>query len=63
MNHETYWMVHCPTHGAPNVRHLSLVEARAEAERLARAHPGRRFYVKNDVQWDGPQADDDGMPF
>lgn len=29
----------------PKVRHFALHEAQREAERLARAHPGQRFFV------------------
>jgi hypothetical protein len=62
-----FWLVWQPESGPPTVRHETHSSAIAEAERLARAHTGRRFYVlaaeryvvKSDLQHvrfvDGPQ--------
>lgn len=57
MNSNGFFVVWCPTHGAPNVRHRNRDAATAEAKRLARANPGLDFIVlaalarvvKNDV--------------
>ena len=42
---EEFWMVWCEEQGMPKVKHLSVSSAEKEAERLARLHPGARFYV------------------
>ena len=44
-NTAPYWMVHCPTQGPSRHPHNSRAAAEAEAERLARRHPGHRFFV------------------
>jgi hypothetical protein len=41
----SFFVVWCPTGGSPTVRHSTKDLANAEAERLARANPGSRFYV------------------
>ena len=40
-----FWMVYGDSQGAPTYKHLSPLEARREAERLARLNPGVKFYV------------------
>jgi hypothetical protein len=40
-----FWMVWCLQGRAPTTKHLSQEKARQEAERLARANPGREFVV------------------
>lgn len=42
---QVFYMVYSPEGGAPTMQHYSYSEAREEAERLARKHPGRRFYL------------------
>lgn len=42
---ETFWLVWNPRNRPPLVRHPTELVARAEAERLARKHPGDTFYV------------------
>lgn len=58
---------------SPNKVHVSQELARGEAERLARAHRGERFYVleavgcvaSNDVVWMKPEnaGNDEECPF
>lgn len=67
-----FWLVWNPDGGPPTHRHDTEDSAEAEAERLARAHPGARFFVMQAVAlrtMDAmqrvrlcPGADDD-MPF
>ncbi len=45
MDDERFWMVWCPEGRAPTVKHDSYERAVSEAERLARANPGREFFV------------------
>lgn len=45
MQHESFYMVLSDNSSYTNVRHASLALARAEAERLARANPGVKFFV------------------
>ena len=45
MNPEKFWVVWCPSRGAPTVHHNSRESATAEAERLAAAIGGFAFYV------------------
>jgi len=46
MEHEfQFWVVWNPQQTGPTVRHSSAQVAKAEAERLAAAQPGDRFYV------------------
>ena len=45
MTIDNYWIVWCVGGGSPTVRHNTLMDARMEAERLARQNPGRRFAV------------------
>ena len=40
-----FWLVWQPESGSPSIRHETKQAAITEAERLARAHAGRRFYV------------------
>lgn len=40
-----HYYVYCLTAGNPTVRHATLAEAQAEAERLAEKHPGRAFEI------------------
>jgi hypothetical protein len=42
---QTVWLVWNPGHGAPNFKHYDSASAVREAERLARLHPGEKFYV------------------
>lgn len=39
------FLVWNPEANLPKVRHLTMGEARREAERLAKQHPGQRFFV------------------
>ncbi len=39
------WMVWCPERSQPRYRHATERGAIAEAERLANANPGQKFYV------------------
>jgi len=67
-----FWMV--VGRGTPTYRHANLIDARAEAERLARLHSGEEFVVvksvarvvKNDVSWTAYTHTDgngDDVPF
>jgi len=68
-----FWLVWNPKTGYTMFRHESKEGARAEAERLAIAHPGDTFIVltphsackRTDVQWQERQnaPHDDGIPF
>lgn len=40
-----FWLVWNPEGRSPMIQHLELSLAKAEAERLARAHPGQQFYI------------------
>jgi len=40
-----YWLVWCEDGDAPRVKHPSVDAASREAERLARAYPGKSFCV------------------
>lgn len=40
-----FWMVWNPDGYPPRVQHFTEHKAVLEAERLARCHPGQRFYV------------------
>ncbi len=40
-----FWMVYSPQGGPPTVEHTRRVSADREAERLARANPGKKFVV------------------
>lgn len=70
---ETFYMLYLDGGGAPTVCHGTKEAAKAEAERLARAHSGRRVYVmqavasviKSDVAWESAPglASDDEIPF
>lgn len=40
-----FWCVWCEGGGPPTVKHRGYAAAKAEAQRLARAHPGLRFVV------------------
>lgn len=42
---EAFYVVWQPEHGIPKVQHDSLEQAKAEAERLARLSPGKKFFV------------------
>ena len=44
---EPFYVVWCPTRGAPTVRHRHRGDAIAEATRLARANAGEEFFVLN----------------
>jgi hypothetical protein len=71
-----FWMVYGLGQGAPTVQHSTFYFAKGEAHRLARNHPGIKFFVlravgvaeRNDVTYRGlgkypdPYADDD-RPF
>jgi hypothetical protein len=53
-----FWCVWSEGGGSPTVKHASFTKAKSEAQRLARANPGRRFvvlaaalaYVKDDLR-------------
>ena len=40
-----FWIVWCEGGGNPTVKHADYDRAKREAQRLARANPGRRFVV------------------
>lgn len=40
-----FWMIWSPQGAMPEVKHFTYREAEEEAERLAKKHPGRRFYI------------------
>ena len=42
---DTFFVVWNPNGGNPTYRHATAELARAEAERLCRAHPGETFFV------------------
>jgi hypothetical protein len=42
---KNFWVVWQPENRAPTMRHLTRGDADKEAERLALANPGKRFYV------------------
>ena len=44
-DNEVFWMVWSPQGNSPTVRHSMPDKAAKEAQRLARAHPDREFYV------------------
>lgn len=44
-----FWFVWNPSAGIPRARHSSKGSAQAEAERLARLHPGQQFIVLKSV--------------
>ena len=46
---ESFYVVWQPEHGAPRIRHESLLEATYEAERLASINPGKDFFVLHAV--------------
>ena len=48
---KVFWMVYVAGRGAPAVRHYELLEALAEAERLARKEPGLAVYLLTVVSW------------
>lgn len=50
MRNEGFYVVWCPTTGAPRVRHDSLEKADAEAKRLARQNPLHEFFVLAAIQ-------------
>lgn len=45
----SFWLVWNQDGGTPTVRHNSVHSATMEAERLARAMPGRRFIVLQSI--------------
>lgn len=64
-----FWCVWCEDGGSPTVKHSTYAAAKAEAKRLARSHPGKRFvvlaaasaFVKDDVR--EVRFTDDHIPF
>lgn len=46
-----FWMVWNPAGNVPRVQHASFDKASLEAERLARANKGQRFYVLEAVSY------------
>ncbi len=42
---EPFWVIWNPEGRNPAFKHTSPVEARAEAQRLARLNPGQEFYI------------------
>lgn len=76
MTEPLFWCVWCEDGGSPTVKHPEFRTAQAEAKRLARMNPGRRFvvmaaalgYQKSDLietRFDGPALDllDQEIPF
>lgn len=67
----TFYLVWCPTGGAPTVPHASLSLAAREAERLARSNPGKQFivvksitaYERNDITVTDLSHTQDDEPF
>ena len=45
MTNVPFWLVWCENGGEPRVKHKTLYQAETEAERLARANPGKSFCV------------------
>jgi hypothetical protein len=66
-----FYLVWAEGGGTPTHKHATEQDARAEAERLARAHPNAVFCVlgligaakKSDVQWMSPIDENDELPF
>ncbi|OZI59911.1 hypothetical protein [Bordetella genomosp. 11] len=46
-----FWLVWNPHGNNPKCRHDMAETAAAEAERLAREHPGQRFYIVHAVEY------------
>ena len=44
-----YWMVHNPANRGPTKRHLTIIAAKKEAQRLARKYPGQEFFILKTV--------------
>ena len=42
---EKFWMIWRENYDVPTKKHLTRTEAYLEAERLARKHPGSKFYL------------------
>lgn len=72
MGEQAFWMIYGDRQGAPTMRHLSFDAAKAEASRLARQHPGIRFFIleavgaveKIDIRFmNFRDPYDDGIPF
>ena len=42
---EKFWMIWRESYDVPRKKHLTAAEAYQEAERLARKHPGSKFYI------------------
>jgi len=63
-----FYLVWCRETTYTKYEHMNLNSAEAEAERLARKHPGRKFFVrevksavvKTEVVW---EKIDDGIPY
>lgn len=45
LNREKFWLVWCDDGRTPVVRHYDAQKAQTEAERLAKEHAGKRFFV------------------
>lgn len=67
---ERFWMV--LGRGVPTMRHTTRLDAKNEAERLARIHRGTEFIfleaiakaISSDVQWEKATGDhQDSIPF
>lgn len=66
-----YWLVWREDGSPPTYRHRGPIEAQKEAERLARAHPGKSFVVlcpisrvtETRLQVENFDPTDDGIPF
>jgi len=64
---EPFWVVRNEEAGPPRYKHNNPIDAKREADRLARANPGQRFTVlrseghaeQNDVAW----TEHDEIPF
>lgn len=60
-DYQPFYMIWCEGRSAPTAKHMSEDSAGNEAERLAKANPGKTFHVlksfasctKHDVEWRG----------
>lgn len=50
MFNDMFWMVWSPQGHAPTAKHDEFRSAEGEAERLARANPGKEFYILQAVE-------------
>lgn len=69
-DYEIMWLVWNPEKSFPTTKHFSLISAKQESERLAKAHHGNTFYVMAAVGFsivEKPKIyqtiNQDGIPF